>query len=85
MTTGPLSAIITWPLRMLIRAYQLVPKAGPPRCRFLPSCSQYALEALERHGIMRGAALAAWRLARCHPFNPGGLDPVPAAGARRAD
>jgi len=49
----------------------------PPVCRFYPSCSEYALEALRTHGAMRGLWLAVRRLARCHPFNPGGYDPVP--------
>ena len=49
----------------------------PPVCRFAPSCSEYALEALRTHGAVRGLWLAARRLARCHPFNPGGYDPVP--------
>ena len=49
----------------------------PARCRFYPSCSAYALEALARHGAVRGTALAIWRLLRCHPFHPGGFDPVP--------
>jgi putative membrane protein insertion efficiency factor len=48
-----------------------------PRCRFAPSCSQYAVEALREHGAVRGLWLAVRRLARCHPFNPGGYDPVP--------
>ena len=62
----------------LIRGYQLVlSPLLPPSCRFYPSCSQYALEAVSRHGAMKGTWLAARRLARCHPFNPGGYDPVP--------
>jgi len=49
----------------------------PPACRFHPSCSKYALDALTTHGPFRGGWLAARRLLRCHPFHPGGLDPVP--------
>jgi putative membrane protein insertion efficiency factor len=49
----------------------------PPRCRFAPSCSEYALTALAEYGAARGLWLAAKRIARCHPFNPGGYDPVP--------
>jgi hypothetical protein len=62
----------------LIRSYQrlLSPLLGP-RCRFYPSCSQYAFEAIERHGLARGSMLALRRLIRCHPLNPGGFDPVP--------
>lgn len=49
----------------------------PPRCRFAPSCSAYALQAVAEHGAARGAWLAVRRVGRCHPFNPGGFDPVP--------
>lgn len=67
-------------LRCLVRAYQLLvsPMLGP-RCRFHPSCSHYALEALERHGTIRGSSLSLKRLLRCHPWHPGGYDPVPEA------
>jgi uncharacterized protein len=65
-------------LMAAVRAYQLVLSPMlPPNCRFTPSCSAYALEALSRHGAVRGTWLAARRLARCHPWNPGGYDPVP--------
>lgn len=65
-------------LNALIRAYQVAisPLLGP-HCRFTPSCSEYAREAIQRHGAARGSWLAARRLGRCHPFCPGGHDPVP--------
>ena len=65
-------------LKLLIRGYQLglSPLFGP-RCRFYPSCSQYAIEAVESHGAVRGTWLTIRRIARCHPFNEGGFDPVP--------
>jgi putative membrane protein insertion efficiency factor len=55
----------------------------PPRCRFAPSCSAYALQAVAEHGAARGAWLAVRRVGRCHPFNPGGYDPVPPRRASR--
>jgi putative membrane protein insertion efficiency factor len=65
-------------LKFLIRGYQLAisPLLGP-RCRFYPSCSHYALEAIEIHGAVRGTWLALKRIGRCHPWNEGGFDPVP--------
>ncbi len=63
---------------LIIRGYQLAisPMLGPS-CRFYPSCSCYAHTAIELHGPIKGVALCAWRILRCHPFNPGGYDPVP--------
>jgi uncharacterized protein len=68
------------PARLLmlpIRAWRLLSVHLTPRCRFHPSCSAYALEALEQHGALRGSWLAVRRLARCHPWGGGGLDPLP--------
>jgi uncharacterized protein len=66
------------PLVGAIRLYQrTLSKLLPPACRFIPSCSEYAAQAIERYGVARGSALAAKRLLRCHPWHPGGADPVP--------
>ena len=62
----------------LLRFYQrFVSPLLPAACRFHPTCSEYAVRAVETHGLLRGAGLAAWRLARCQPFSKGGYDPVP--------
>lgn len=76
-----LRRVATWPLLALIRAYQvLISPMLPQSCRFYPSCSAYAAEAVRRYGAIRGGWLAARRLGRCHPWNPGGVDHVPPRG-----
>ena len=86
-----MSGVLTTVMRLprlvamgLIRIYQILvsPLLGG-NCRFLPSCSQYAMEALDRHGLFRGGWLAIKRLGRCHPFRPGGYDPVPSLSGER--
>ena len=79
---GP--TVVTRALMAAVTGYRrFISPLLPPRCRFEPSCSAYALEALRVHGAARGLLLAVARIARCHPFNPGGYDPVPPRGARR--
>lgn len=63
---------------LLIRLYQnTLSRVLPPSCRFTPSCSVYGYQAIEKYGIFKGGWLALKRIGRCHPFNPGGYDPVP--------
>jgi putative membrane protein insertion efficiency factor len=66
-----------WMALALLRVYKwLISPLVGPACRYVPSCSEYAMEAVARYGVVRGGLKAAWRLARCHPFAQGGLDPV---------
>lgn len=75
---GPIKSVILSVLKGLIRGYQVLlsPMLGS-HCRFYPSCSHYALQALELHGPGRGSVLTICRICRCHPGSDGGLDPVP--------
>ena len=69
---------LTWLVLWAIRAYQRwVSPLFPPTCRFHPSCSQYAYEAIDKYGLLKGGGLATWRLLRCNPYNKGGFDYVP--------
>nr|WP_217635525.1 membrane protein insertion efficiency factor YidD [Aidingimonas halophila] len=70
--------MLAWPLIALIRGYQyLISPLLGPRCRFWPSCSQYAVEAIQSFGPVKGGWLALKRVGKCHPWHPGGIDPVP--------
>ncbi|MDO9072089.1 MAG: membrane protein insertion efficiency factor YidD [Rubrivivax sp.] len=79
--TAAWANILTWPRRLLmalVRGYRLLLKPWLGNaCRFEPTCSAYALQALERHGAVAGTALTGWRILRCHPWCDGGCDPVP--------
>jgi putative membrane protein insertion efficiency factor len=77
---SPLARVRVAPRRVglqLIRLYQLARRGRPSPCRYVPSCSQYAYEAVELHGLVRGSLLAARRVGRCNPFGGSGYDPVP--------
>ncbi|MCI5836401.1 MAG: membrane protein insertion efficiency factor YidD [Veillonellaceae bacterium] len=68
-----------------VRGYRrFISPLKPPCCRFYPTCSEYALEALHRHGAVYGSYLAVRRILRCHPFHPGGYDPVPEVREKRS-
>ena len=81
---NPRSSLAARAMMASITGYQkfLSPLKGQPTCRFYPSCSQYALEAVQEHGAVVGAWLTVKRLSKCHPFHPGGLDPVPRRSVR---
>lgn len=71
-------AVLSAVLIGLVRFYRaVISPLKPPSCRFYPTCSEYALEAVRKHGPWKGSALAVRRILRCHPMNPGGYDPVP--------
>ena len=79
-------ATLVWLLLLPIRAYQVVVSPlTPATCKFHPTCSAYAVTSLKRHGPFKGTVLAGYRVVRCHPWQPGGLDPVPPKGAWRPD
>lgn len=83
---GRIRAGLVWLLVLPIRLYQrVISPMTPASCRFHPSCSAYAVGALRRHGPAKGTVLAVYRVGRCHPWQPGGLDPVPPKGAWRPD
>ena len=78
LAEGPGPGRVARALAGLLSAYKrFLSPLLPPACRFTPTCSEYARESFLKHGVFRGARLALYRLARCHPFNPGGFDPVP--------
>ena len=73
-----IKSLLAKPLIWLVRGYQLaISPMLPPSCRFYPSCSHYAIEALQRHGPVKGLWLSLRRVGRCNPWHPGGHDPVP--------
>lgn len=79
---NPLKALALGMIRFYRKA---ISPLFPPCCRYIPTCSEYALEAIERFGVLRGGALALWRIVRCNPFSKGGYDPVPLAKKDRRE
>lgn len=72
--------LTSWPravVAVLIRVYQVAASPFPSPCRYHPTCSMYTLEAVQKYGVLRGCWLGTRRILRCHPFRPGGFDPVP--------
>jgi uncharacterized protein len=77
----PIRTVVCW----MIRGYQyLLSPVLPPSCRYAPTCSSYAIEAVTRHGVARGGWLALRRILRCHPWTAGGFDPVPGRDGERS-
>jgi uncharacterized protein len=78
------NSVLVWLVLLPVHVYRLVlsPLKRGPSCRYLPTCSEYAITAVKKRGIFVGGALAVWRILRCNPLCHGGYDPVPARGAR---
>jgi putative membrane protein insertion efficiency factor len=77
-------AALVWVFLLPLRVYsRVISPALPARCRYYPTCSAYAEQAVRTHGILKGSALAAWRIVRCNPFSRGGVDEVPPRGSWR--
>jgi putative membrane protein insertion efficiency factor len=78
-------AALVWVFLLPLRVYsRVISPALPARCRYYPTCSAYAEQAVHTHGILKGSALAAWRIVRCNPFSRGGVDEVPPRGRWRS-
>ena len=73
--------LLIWPIRLYQR---YISRWTPSACRFHPTCSHYTAEAIEKHGAIKGSLLGAYRICRCNPFHPGGIDPVPEKGRWRS-
>ena len=82
--TRSVNSVLVWLVLLPVHVYRLVlsPLKRGPSCRYLPTCSEYAITAVTKRGIVVGGALAMWRILRCNPLCHGGYDPVPARGAR---
>ncbi len=78
MPRASMKRLLALPAILIVKAYRLIiSPLKPPSCRFYPTCSTYALEALSKYGLFKGSWLSIKRILRCHPLNPGGFDPVP--------
>ena len=81
-----LTKLISAPILLVIHGYRkFISPLTPPSCRLHPSCSTYALKAIEIHGPIKGLVLSVWRVLRCNPFTKGGVDPVPTKGSWRSE
>lgn len=81
-----LTKLISAPILLVIHGYRkFISPLTPPSCRLHPSCSTYALKAIEMHGPIKGLVLSVWRVLRCNPFTKGGVDPVPTKGSWRPE